>query len=98
MAQNSSVLPKGSSLLIPARAFWETTHSSSCILPLDDTGKISSRDSIESMLVGRVRAFRSKRCPFWVNFGYVVPEIKYAPKLVELISNNGHGMIMAYIS
>ena len=50
------------------------------------------------MLVGRTRAFRSKQCPFWVNFGYVVPEIKYAPKLVELISNNGYGMVMTYIS
>ena len=36
--------------------------------------------------------FRSKQCPFWVNFGYVVPGIKYAPKLVELISNNGYGL------
>ena len=44
------------------------------------------------MPVGRIRAFRSKLCPFWVNFGYVVPEIKYAPKLVELISNNGYGI------
>ena len=44
------------------------------------------------MPVGRTRAFRSKQCPFWVNFGYVVPEIKYAPKLVELISNNGYGL------
>ena len=52
----------------------------------------------QSMPVGRIRAFRSKQCPFWVNFGYVVPEIKYAPKLVELISNNGYGMVMAYIS
>ena len=44
------------------------------------------------MLVGRIRSFWSKQCPFWVNFGYVVPEIKYAPKLVELISNNGYGL------
>jgi len=50
------------------------------------------------MLVGLIQAFRSKLCLFWVNFGYVVPEIKYAPKLVELISNNGYGMVMAYIS
>ena len=50
------------------------------------------------MPVGRVRASRSKQCLFWVNFGYVVPEINYAPKLVEIISNNGYGMIMAYIS
>ena len=49
------------------------------------------------MPVGRIRAFRSKQCPFWVNFGYVVPEIKYALKL-ELISNNVYGMVMAYIS
>ena len=44
------------------------------------------------MPVGRIRAFRSKQCLFWVNFGDVVPEIKYAPKLVELISNNGYGL------
>ena len=44
------------------------------------------------MPVGRIRAFRSKQCPFWVNFGYVVPEIKYAPKLVELIRYNGYGI------
>ena len=50
------------------------------------------------MPVGRIRAFRSKQCPFWVNFGYFVPEIKYAPKHVELISNNGYGMVRAYIS
>ena len=50
------------------------------------------------MPVGRIRAFWSKQCPFWVNFGYVVLEIKYALKLVELISNNGYGMVMAYIS
>ena len=50
------------------------------------------------MPVGRIRAFQSKQCQFWVNFGYVVPEIKYAPKLVEIISNNGYGMVMAYIS
>ena len=41
---------------------------------------------------GQIRAFPSKQCPFWVNFGYVVPEIKYAPKLVELISNNDYGL------
>ena len=58
---------------------------------MDDTGKISCKDSTESMPVGRIRAFRSKQCSFWANFGYVVPEIKYAPKLVELISNNGYG-------
>ena len=34
----------------------------------------------------------------WVNFGYVIPEIKYAPKLMELISNNGYGMAMTYVS
>ena len=50
------------------------------------------------MLAGRIRASRSKQCPFRVNFGYIVPEIKYAPKLVELISNNGYGMVMTYIS
>ena len=44
------------------------------------------------MLVGQIRAFRSKQCLFWVNFGYVVPEIKYAPKLMELIRNNGYGL------
>ena len=68
------------------------------ILPLCDFGKISCQDSTESMLVGRIRAFRSKQCPFWVNFGYVVPEIKYAPKLVELINNNGFGVVMTDIS
>ena len=57
---------------------------------MDDTGKISCKDSTESMPVGRIRAFQSKQCPFWVNFGYVVPEIKYAQKLLELISNNGY--------
>jgi hypothetical protein len=51
---------------------------------------------MESMPVGRIRAFRSKQCLFWVN--YVASEIKYAPKLVELISNNSYGMVMAYIS
>ena len=66
--------------------------------PLDDTGKISCQDSTESMPVYRTRAFRCKQCLFWFNFGYVVPEIKYAPNLVELISNNGYGMVMAYIS
>ena len=50
------------------------------------------------MPVGRIRAFRSKRCPFFINFGYVVPEIKYAPKLVEHIRYNGYGMIMTYVS
>ena len=44
------------------------------------------------MPAGRIRAFRSKQCLFWVNFGYVVSEIKYAQKLVELISNNGYGL------
>ena len=68
------------------------------ILPLCDFGKVSCQDSTESMPVGRIRAFRSKQCPFWVNFGYVVPEIKYAPKLVELISNNGYGMVKTYVS
>src|SRR6185312_13818629 len=61
------------------------------ILPLCDFGKVSCQDSTESMPVGRIRAFRSKQCLFWVNFRYVVPMIKYAPKLVELISNNGYG-------
>ena len=50
------------------------------------------------MPVGWTRAFRSKQYPFWVNFGYVVLEIKYAPKLVELIRYNGYGMIMTYVS
>jgi len=66
-------------------------------LPLDYTGKISCQDSTEHMPVCRIQAFWSKQCPFWVYFGYVVPEIKYAPKLVEIISNNGYGMVMAYI-
>ena len=67
-------------------------------LPLDDTGKNTCQDSTESMPVGRIRAFRSKQCPFWVNFGYVVPEIKYAPKLLKLIRYNGYGMVMTYVS
>ena len=50
------------------------------------------------MPVGRIWAFRSKPCPFWVNFGYVVPEIKYAPKLLKLIRYNGYGMVMTYVS
>ena len=50
------------------------------------------------MPVGRIRAFGFKQCPFWVNFGYVVPEVKQTPKLAELISNNGYGMVMAYVS
>ena len=50
------------------------------------------------MPVGWIRASRSKQCPFWVNFGYVVPEVKYAPKLVELIRYNGYGMVMTYVS
>ena len=50
------------------------------------------------MPVGRTRTFRTKQCPFWLNFGYVVPEIKYAPKLMELIRYNGYDMIMTYVS
>ena len=50
------------------------------------------------MPVGQIRAFQYKQCLFWVNFGYVVPEIKYASKLVELIRYNVYGMVMAYIS
>ena len=46
------------------------------------------------MPVRRTLAFRSKQCPFWLNFGYVVLEIKYTPKLVELIKYNGYGMVM----
>ena len=43
------------------------------------------------MSVGQIRAFQYKQCPFWVNFGYVVSEIKYTPKLVEIIRYNGYG-------
>ena len=68
------------------------------ILPLDDFGKFSYQDSTESMSAGWIRASRSKQCLFWVNFGYVVPEVKYAPKLVELIRYNGYGMVMTYVS
>ena len=46
------------------------------------------------MPVGRIRAFRSKQCLYWVNFGYVVPKIKYAPIIMELISNNGYGIYL----
>ena len=50
------------------------------------------------MPVDWARAFRSKHCPFWLNFGYVVPETKYTPKLMELIRFDNYGMIMAYVS
>ena len=50
------------------------------------------------MLVGRAQADWLGNYPFWLNFGYVVPEIKYTPKLVELIRFNGYGMITPYIS
>ena len=68
------------------------------ILPQDDSSKVSCLNSTVGMPVGRTRAFRSKQCPFWLNFGYVVPEIKYTPKLVKLIRYNGYGMIMTYVS
>ena len=68
------------------------------ILLLDDSDKVSCLNSTVGMPIGRTRAFRSKQCLFWLNFGYVVPEIKYAPKLVELIRYNGYGMIMTYVS
>ena len=68
------------------------------ILPLDDSGKVSCLNSKVGMPVGRTRAFRSKQCLFWLNFGYVVLEIEYAPKLVELIRYNGYGMIMSLVS
>ena len=67
------------------------------ILP-HDSGKVSCLNSIVGMPVGRTRAFRSKQCPFWLNFGYLIPEIKYAPKFVELIRYSGYGMIMTYVS
>ena len=62
------------------------------ILLLDDSDKVSCLNSTVGMPIGRTRTFQFKQCPFWLNFGYVVPEIKYAPKLVELISNNGYGL------
>ena len=68
------------------------------ILPLDYSGKFSCRNSTVGVPVGRTRAFRSKQCLFWLNFGYVVPEIKYTSKLVELFRYNGYGMIMSYVS
>ena len=68
------------------------------ILPLDDSGKVLCLNFIVGMLVGQTRTFRSKQCPFWLNSGYVVTEIEYAPKLVELIRYNGYGMIMTYVS
>ena len=68
------------------------------ILPLDDSGKVSCQNSTLVMPVGQTRAFQSKQCLFWVNFGYVVPEIKYTPKLVELIKYNGYDMIITCVS
>ena len=50
------------------------------------------------MPVGRARAFRFGKCPFWLNFGYVVLAITYAPKLVELIRFDNYGMIIPYVS
>ena len=33
--------------------------------------------------------------PFWLNFVYVVPEITYSPKLVELVNvSENHGIIV----
>ena len=68
------------------------------ILLLCDFGEVSCQDSTESMPVGRIQAFQSKQRPFWVKIGYIVPEVKQTSKLVELISNNGYGMVRAYIS
>ena len=67
------------------------------IPPLCDFGKVSCQDSTESM-PGLIWAFWSKQRPFWVKFGYVVPEVKWTPKLGELISNNDYGMVRACIS
>ena len=56
--------------------FWIQPIKMAWILPLCDFGKVSCQDSTESMPVGRIQAFQSKQRPFWVKFGYVVPEIK----------------------
>ena len=56
--------------------FWVQPDEMACILPLCDFGKVSCQDSTESVPVSRIRAFLSKQHPFWVNFGYVVPEVK----------------------
>ena len=76
--------------LIPVGLAW--------ICPQDHSGKVSCRNSIVDVPIGRARAFWSGNCPFWLNFGYVVPEIKYAPKLVELIRFDSYGMIITYVS
>ena len=59
--------------LIPIGLAW--------ICPQDHSGKVSCRNSIVDVPIGRARAFRSKHCPFWLNFGYVVPETKYTQNL-----------------
>ena len=68
------------------------------ILPQEHSGKVSCQNFTVDTPIGQTRAFRSKCCPFWLNFGYVVPEIKYIPKLIELIRYNSYGMIMSYVS
>ena len=94
MAQDSSTLHMGSSLLIPILAFWKVTHWIGLNSPSRYIGKVSCQDSTVSMPVSQTRAFWSKQRRFWVKFGYVVLEIKYTPKLVELIKYNGYGMVM----
>ena len=68
------------------------------ILLQDHSGKLSCRNSTVDMPLSQTRAFRSKHYPFWLNFRYVVPEIKYIPKLVELLRYNDYGKIMSYVS
>ena len=68
------------------------------ILPLDGSGKVSCQNSTVDRPVSRARAFLSKLYPFWLDFGYLVLEIKYTPKLVELIRYDNYGMIMTYVS
>ena len=50
------------------------------------------------MLVGRAQADWLGNYPFWLNFGYVVPAFKYAPKRLELIRFSKFGMVVAYLS
>ena len=68
------------------------------ICPQDHSGKVSCQNSTVDIPVSRARAFLSKLCPFWLDFGYLVLEIKYTPKLVELIRYDNYGMIMTYVS
>ena len=50
------------------------------------------------MPIGRAQAGRPGNYPIWLNFGYIVPTFKYAPKLVKLIRFSKFGMVMAHLS